>query len=298
MPGYYDAALARWADFVDVTAEDLQAWNPTATAQELQAVEQIHSDVLSALASTPQGWRKLVYSRWMVGAILKQHNGNIAKAAKRAGPALAYACEMVERCREFEDLTEETKDDFDRSCALCFFGKDKRGVAVPYWKPAVADGNGFVQKHGFVQYHLCLDYYSFWVWDCRHRELLANGRGNLLLNIVDSGHYDWGALRRGWLGMAHIAKWSKAFPEGEGPIDAVELTLVFNYPRVLALLTRFMRSLLPAGTFARVRFFSARETEAFREALFEFVSPEQVPRSMGGLSDEAFYIDGVDMPTT
>lgn len=295
MPGYYDEALARWAEFRDI---DPAAEVPTATAEELQAVEQILSDVLSTLTSPPQGWRKLVYSRWMVGAILLQHNGKISKAAKRAGPALAYACELVERCREFESLPEETKNDFDRSSALCFFGKDKRGVAIPYWKPAFADGNGFVQKHGIDTYKLCLDYYTFWVWDCRHRELLTNGRGNLLLNVVDSGHYDWGALRRGFLGLAHVAKWSKAFPAGEGPIDAVELTLVFNYPLVLRLLTGVLRSLLPAGTFARVRFFSARETEAFREALFEHVSPEQVPRSMGGDSDEPFFIDGIEMPTT
>ena len=115
----------------------------------------------------------------------------------------------------------------------------------------------------------------------------------MLLNLVDSGDYSWGAIRRSWLGLAHMAKWSKAFPLGEGPIDAVELTLVFNYPRLLMLLTRFLRALLPAGTFSRVRFFTALETTAFQEALFERVSPDQVPRSVGGDSDEPFFIDAL-----
>ena len=295
MPGYYDAALARWADFVDI---DPAAEWPNAAAEHLQAIEDIFADVLSTLASPPQGWRRLVYSRRMISAILHQHSGNVAKAAKRAGPALAYSCELVERCRGYEDLPDETKDDFDRSTALSFYGKDKRNVSVVYWKPAFADGNGFVQKHGIDTYKLCLDYYSFWVWDCRQREVLTNGRGNLLLHIVDSGHYTWGALRRGFLGLGQMAKWTKAFPDGEGPIDIVELTLVFNYPRALMLLTRVLRSLVPAGTFARVQFFTASQTAAFTETLFERVSPDQVPRSIGGDSDEPFFMDSLEMPTT
>ena len=295
LPGAYNAALARWAEFVDI---DVAANEPNLTAKELQAVEDIFADVLSTLASPPQGWRRLIYSRWMVLCVLKQHSLNIAKATKRAGPALAYFCEVVERCSKFEDLSEEAKDDYDLSTALSFFGKDMRNVAVVYWKPSHADGNGFVQKHGLDTFKLCLDYYQFWLWDCRHRELLTNGRANLVLNIVDTGHYDFGAIRRGFLGMAHVAKYSKAFPDGEGPIDVVDLTLVHNYPRFLMLLTRVLRLLLPAGTFSRVRFFTARETDAFREKLFERVMPDQVPRSIGGTSDEPFYNDGIEMPTT
>jgi len=293
MPGYYDAVLARWADFVDI---DLAAEEPALTAKELQAVEDILADALSTLASPPQGWRRLIYSRWMVLCVLKQHSGSIAKAAKRARPALDYFCDVVERCPRYEDLCEEAKDDYDRSCALTFFGRDTRNVSVLYWKPAFADVDGFVHKHGLDTYKLCLDYYTVWLWDCRCRELQANGRGHLLLNVVDSGHYDWGAIRRGFLGLSHVAKWSKAFPEAEGPIDAVELTLVFNYPRFLMLLTRVLRLLVPAGTFARVRFFTVREHDAFREKLNERVAPEQVPRSLGGDSDAPFFNDGVEMP--
>lgn len=295
MPGYHDAALARWADFVDVDP----ATNGLATsAEELQAIEDILANVLSTLASPPEGWHRLVYSRWMISAILHQHSGNVAKATKRAGPALAYFCDLVARCNKFEDLPEETKDDFDAANALSFYGRDKRNVSVVFWKPAFADGNGFVQKHGIDVYKLCLDYYTFWVWDCRHRELLANGRAALLLNIVDTGGYTWGAFRRGFLGLAQVAKWSKAFPDGEGAIDAIEQTLVWNYPRVLKLLVKILRSLVPAGTFARVRFFTAREKDDFLEALFERVAPDQVPRSIGGTCDEPFYPDSVEMPTT
>ena len=208
MPGYYEASLARWADFVDI---DPAVNEPTAAAEHLQAIEQILAEVLSTLASPPQGWRRLVYSRWMVAAILNQHCGNITKARKRAGPDLNYFCDLVERCRKFEDLPTETKDEFDWAVALTFFGKDKRNVSVVHWKPALIDVDSFVKRHGIDTYHTCLDYYTFWVWDCRHRELLANGRAAMLLNLVDSGDYSWGAIRRSWLGLAHMAKWSKAF---------------------------------------------------------------------------------------
>ena len=76
MPGYYDAALARWAEFVDI---DPAAERPAAAAEELQAIEEIFAQVLSTLDSPPQGWRRLIYSRWMITAIFHQHSANFAK---------------------------------------------------------------------------------------------------------------------------------------------------------------------------------------------------------------------------
>ena len=98
VPGYYDAALARWDTFNDNDPVQF------ASEEERQAVEQIHAGVMSALGSPPSGWRKLIYSRWMVAFIYRQHSGNIAKASKRAGQALDAAVE-AELIEQLEQVT-------------------------------------------------------------------------------------------------------------------------------------------------------------------------------------------------
>jgi len=286
-PGYVSEALALWADYKEIPLEE-------PAAEEEAAVDRILGAVLEALEARPTGWRRLIYSRWMVHCLLRQNSGNEARAAKLAGAQLAYHCEMVERAKAYEtSVPEEAKRLFLRGLATYFYGVDRRAnVGVLNWRSRLNDNYRVAQQIGPESYHLCHDYWNVWFMNCRYREALQNGRHSRIVCVVDSGGHDFGSMRRLWLSVATMAKWTKAFPGGQGPIDGVRMTLVRNFPSVLRLLLRVIEALLPAGTFNRVQIFSPRQDEAFLQTLFELVSPSQVPCSMGGEAFQPFALDG------
>ena len=92
-PGYYEAALERWSAFIDI---DPAVEQPTAAAEQLQAIEDIFAEVLSTLASPPQSWRRVIYSRWMISNILRQHSGNAYTPAPQVGRVQALGTNRKE----------------------------------------------------------------------------------------------------------------------------------------------------------------------------------------------------------
>lgn len=286
-PGYVSEALALWADYKEIPLEE-------PTKEEEAAVDRILGAVLKALEAPPTGWRRLIYSRWIVHCLLRQNSGNEAKVAKLAGAQLAYHCDMVERAKAYETtVTEEGKRLFLRGLATYFYGVERRAnVGVLHWRGRLTDTYRVAQQIGPESYNLCHDYWNLWFLNCRYREALQNGRHSRIVIVVDSGSYDFGSMRQSWLSVATMAKWTKAFPGGQGPVDGVRITFVRNFPPALRFITRFIEKLLPAGTLDRVRFFSPHQDEAFLQALFEFVSPSQVPCSMGGEAFQPFALDG------
>jgi len=287
-PGYVDEVMERWACY---SQTDAPALEDCFSREELADIDAIHTSVLATLKTPLQGWRRLIYSRWFVSIIVLWQS-TTKQAAKCAAAELEHFCSLLEIAKRYE---AETPHDVKRMAmqrtGFEFFGVDRHGVSVLYFRPAITDSYSIEREWGIERYRQHMDYFTLFFWDLRYREAMASGQHRRLIYVVDCSGYDMDALRRSWAGMGSMTKWCKTYPTGKGPMDGTRTFLIRNVPRMLALLVNAVGLFMSSKTKARVRLFSTSQDAAFQAALFEHVHPTQVPRSMGGECDQPFSLD-------
>jgi len=287
-PGYVDEVMERWAHYSEANAPALE---DCFSQQQVADIDAIHTSVLDTLKEPPQGWRRLIYSRWFVSIIVLWQN-TTKQAAKCAAAELDHFCSLLDVAKRYEaEAPDGVKRMATQRTGFGYFGVDRHGVSVLYFRPALSDAYSIEKEWGIQRYCQHMDYFTLFFWDTRCREAMASGQHRRLVYVVDCSDYDMATLRRSWAGMGPLTKWCKTYPTGKGPMDGTRKLLIRNVPPMLALLLNAVGLFLSSKTKARVQLFTTKQDAAFQEALFEQVHPTQVPRSMGGECDQPFSLD-------
>merc|ERR1711871_537484 len=255
-------------------------------ADELEKIERLRTMLLEAqgLTEPPNGWRAQHYTRTRLRHYLQARHGNLEAALKFVLKCIASLDEAVEKAKEFENGPDEYKILATRYTPLGFYGSDKRGCSVCYYRVGMHDAGGVLRETS-TAFYLAQDwYFALWYWHTLELESLA-ARTNLegRLCVIDVSGISFGRA----LGLISAFKKQKAqYPGGEQPTpDGATGIWMVSLPWFIEKLWKVVKGMLPASEQAKVKMFGKRDPRFLKE-LQRVVSLDQVPPWLGGTSSE------------
>lgn len=195
----------------------------------------------------------------------------------------------------FEDAPMEYKMLATRWTPLGFYGRDRRGLSVCYYRVGMHDAGGVLRETSLDVYLAHAWYFALWFWFTMERESLAAGinyAGRLV--VVDVSGISLGRA----IGLVHaFTKQRAQYPHGEQPTpDGATAIWMVGLPWFIETLWRAVLAMLPPAEQAKVRLFGNKDA-FFMEELSTRVALDQVPPCFGGTSTEPWpYGEGGDVP--
>lgn len=296
-----DEIAARWAVMEDWPLEESSRDdNSKVTEQELASIPALRKSILQRLGvqEPPTGFQAHHFTRWKLLCMLRARGGDISKSTDRAIECLHAVDLALEAARRFEASEEAMKDLRDAYIPFGFYGRDRRGAPVLYYRLGKMDVTGYAREVG-IDFHHDGEWYTYLVqWDgmiqqnARQRTALQGHlivvdlSGFSLMNVISSK------------GVAKHVLDKPTYPAGEHPMpEGARKILICGAPWWVGKLWAIAKRLLPARTTAKMSIFSDSQWADFRKALFARVETDQVPAWAGGTGATPWpYGEGGEVP--
>ena len=268
-----------------------------ATPSELLKVEELRSKLLEALGleAPPSGWRSQHFTRVRLRHYLEARHGNVDAALKLMLTCIPCLDNAIAKARVFENAPPEYREIATRYTPLGFYGRDRRGCSVCYYRVGLHDAAGVLRETS-TEFYLSQDwYFALWYWSTLEVESIEAGVNHSgRLCVIDVSGI---SISRAIGLVGAFRKQKSQYPDGEQPTpDGASAIWMVNMPWFVDSFWSVCKNMLPPSERAKIRMFG-KSDPGFLLALEERVAMDQVPPCFGGSSAEPWpYGDGGDVP--